>query len=211
MIGLAVVWFGLISWWATSDELARSERASWTAAISSTGDFVRHATSFVHAPPTMLPASTHLMWWCGVGVLLGAAILGGQWRLAAVVPGGAAIFVLTTWMIAVWRGDVDALAGAWLWTIALVVVGTGARLDPSEDKRIGALVIALAGLVSAIGLGNLIWSVGGPIWTLGLTLLGQVGWTAGLLGAPRGLFGGDQRDSTGSADRRPWSASVTQV
>jgi glycosyltransferase involved in cell wall biosynthesis len=150
--GAATAAAGAAAIWVASGTARQGHAPSWTVITSRTGDMVRGAVAAVGEDGTLIVGAAELAWWCGVGLLIGAAVVSGRGRLACLVPASIVLFVLIGWAVERWRGPVPAAGGAWLLSVPVALVGARVRLDRLPEQRIGRAVVLVAGGVWAAAL-----------------------------------------------------------
>lgn len=118
---------------------------TWATIVTDTGRRLWEAAGTI-AQLTRLPATAWLAWWICVGLVAGAAVVAGHWRLALAALGGVGVIVAAGWLIVGWRGTVDMSGGTWILSGSIARAGAGVRPDPAAGRRwamaIGALLAA---------------------------------------------------------------------
>jgi hypothetical protein len=144
----------VVMWWRSGFDRGDAPGPSWREVVGETGSVVRRAVSSVGTDELLVPLSGVLLWWFGIGLVVGAALLARRIGRAAWVPISVVVFVLGVWAIRLWRGSVDPIAGTWI-VVTGLVLAAGRPTDDSTDDSTGArrtavLVMVIAGLVMAI-------------------------------------------------------------
>lgn len=149
---LAVV--GSVLWWRSGFDRGAAPGPSWREVAGETGSVVRRAVSSVGTGELLVPLSGVIVWWLGVGLVVGAALAAGRLGRAALIGASLAVFIAGVWAIRLWRGSVDPIAGTWIVTTGIVL---GSAYEPEPDDGAGAqewrtatVVMGSAGLVMAI-------------------------------------------------------------
>jgi hypothetical protein len=118
---------------------------TWGDAMVRTGDQLRRS---VGALDTIIaPTTGWLVWWVGVGLLVGAAIVAGDLWHAAVIPLAATAMVIAAWLLIRGRGDVDISGGMWIITSAVAFTGSSVRLDDGTARRIGLALLIITAFI----------------------------------------------------------------
>lgn len=143
--------------WVVSGPVREVPAPSWTVIVNGSGTRLRSAVAVVGEHHTMTPVVAQLLWWCGLGIVVGAAIVIGLGRLTALVPLALAVLIGIGWGIERWRGPVSVVGGAWLLSASIAYLGNATvarsqRGDRLATDRIGRTVSAVAGFVWAAGI-----------------------------------------------------------
>lgn len=152
--GVATV-IAAVFWWSSGVSRGRAPGPDWSQIVNSTGDDLRAGFGVIGAEGLHLPNSGHLLWWCAVGVVAGATVLGTRAAIATLVPVSIGAFVLVAWVITWSRGPVDASGGMWVVAGVVAFVGASARLPDDAARRFGRALVVTAALVWAIALVHL--------------------------------------------------------
>lgn len=151
---LAIV--GSVLWWRSGFDRGAAPGPSWREVAGETGSVVRRAVSSIGTAELLVPLSGVIVWWFGVGLVIGAALVAGRVGRAALVGASLVVFIAGVWAIRLWRGSVDPIAGTWIISTG-IVLGSAYLPEPARDHgvvaqewRIARVVMASAGLVMAI-------------------------------------------------------------
>jgi hypothetical protein len=135
---------GIGAWAAsTPDQLTAP---TWGQATKRTGEMLWSSVGSLDAR-LIVPATGWLSWWIAAGLVAGAALVVGAFRLAGLIPLAAAVMVGAGWVIIRLRGDVDMSGGTWIVASAVAFVGASVRLDPAADRRIGVTLLVIAAFI----------------------------------------------------------------
>jgi hypothetical protein len=127
---------------------------TWGDAVVRTGEQLRRS---VGALDTIIaPTTGWLIWWVGVGLLIGAAIVAGDLRHAAVIPLAATAMVIASWLLIRARGDVDVSGGRWIITGAVAFTGSSVRLDDGTARRIGVTLLIITAFIWLVAVVHLV-------------------------------------------------------
>jgi hypothetical protein len=161
LAALAVVWprraiaawsapvfvIGLVLWWGSGVSRGATPGPAWDEIIGSTGATVRSGLGVVGPAELPVPPATFLAWWCVVGMVVGAVVLGDRARSAIAVPLSVGVFVLVAWLITWQRGPVDAAGGMWLVAVAIAATGASTSSQAHEGVRLARLLIAASSTI----------------------------------------------------------------
>ena len=189
----------VVLWWRSGFDRGDAPGPSWREVAGETGSIVRRATSSVGTGELIVPLSGVLVWWLGVGVVVGAALAAGRVGRSAWVPVSLAVLVAGVWAIQLWRGSVDPIAATWIVATGIVLAAgrPGERTHDvdaeSGEARMAALVMAIAGVVMAIAfvsemrsestVGTVAAGVGGALVGVSLSAPLAVRWVSGRVDA----------------------------
>lgn len=133
-----------VLWWGSGLDNGDAPGPSWTEIAAGTGRVVRRATSSIGVDERLVPLSGVLVWWLGVGLVIGAALLAGRPRVALWVPLGVAAMVAGIWVIGLLRGPVAPLGGTWIVAGTVMLAGLGPVTEGGGGRRLANAVAVLA-------------------------------------------------------------------
>jgi hypothetical protein len=157
---------GMVLWWGSGVSRGSAPAPSWGDIVETTGDDLRAGFGAVGVMGVPLPTGAYLAWWCAVGLVVGGGLLAGRVLAVASVPGAIIVFILVAWAVTAWRGPVDAAGGMWLVSGAVAFVGASTGLPSGADRRLGRVLVAVAGAVWAVAIVRLLREAGSswPMW-----------------------------------------------
>jgi hypothetical protein len=134
----------LVVAWAAAVRRFGPDRPGLSGAVGATGDFLRSVTGVVGRAPVTFSWSGQLLWWVGVGVIVGAAVLAGRARAGAPVLAAVAAICVFGWAVQMWRGPLDGRQLAWLLATAVAYTGAVVPLRAVEERRLATVAGAIA-------------------------------------------------------------------
>jgi hypothetical protein len=146
----AVVLF--VAAWAAAVRQFGPDRPGLSRAVGATGSFLQGVTGVVGRAPVTLAWSGQLLWWTGAGLIVGAALLAGRVRTAALVPAAVGAICVFGWAVQMWRGPLDGRHVAWVLAAALAYAGAAIPLAAVEERRLATGAGALASASWLIGI-----------------------------------------------------------
>lgn len=136
LLGLAA----LLAWWRSGFDRENAPGPSWREVAGETGSLVRRSLSSVGFDERLAPLSGVLLWWLGVGLMVGGLLVAGRASRAAWLPATLAMLVVGGWAIALVRGPVDPVGGTWLVAVGIVLTAKGVGGDGAAPRRTASAV-----------------------------------------------------------------------
>lgn len=142
-----VVVAALAVWWNAGFDRGAAPGPPWREIAGDTGATLRRSLSSVGVAEVLVPSTGVLLWWIGLGVVVGAAVVAGRPSRALWIPGSVTIVVLATWAIRLLEGSVDPLGATWIVAGGVVLAAAGVTGSGTPIPRL-AIACALLGASS---------------------------------------------------------------
>jgi glycosyltransferase involved in cell wall biosynthesis len=155
----AVVVAGVVAWIVSTDARTEGPTPAFSTIVGGTGAVVKNAFGQVGIQTSPLPLTAQILWWCGAGLLLGAAIGSRRTVFAMAIPASIVILILVAWGTIRWRGPVSGEGGSWIVAFAISLTGASIRLDRVPEKRFGRLLLVVACWTWFVGVAQQVRSV----------------------------------------------------
>lgn len=120
-------------------------------ALGRTGQSLASVTGVIARAGFPAHTSAFLLWWLAIGVLVGAALVLGRWRDAALVPLTVVALGVLSVAIMLRRGTFDGRYLAWALAAAVSYTGAVLSAPAALGRRVGVAVGALAVVTWAAG------------------------------------------------------------
>jgi hypothetical protein len=142
VIGIVLV--GTAAWAvATPDQ---PSAPGWGDALARTGELAWTSVGAVGSS-ALVPVTGWLLWWLGVGLLVGCAVIAGDKRSALTIALTTGAMFAVAWALVVWRGGVGMAGGRWLLAGAVAYVGASLRVDRDIRRRVGTAVLVITAYI----------------------------------------------------------------